>query len=142
MSYTWKTFKPKADANLVQKEIESIGSDITPKQIVDFARNKNTELHKCFEWNDSIAAEKYREQQARVIVCNIVYVKDEETKEPTNIRAISYSTITNSYKPTRLILHKQEEYQALLEKAFSELRAFKEKYHSLSELEEIFALID
>ena len=62
----------KADAEKVSKEIESI-QNATPKNILEFARSENTELHKCFEWDDTKAAEKYRLQQARQIVCNLIY---------------------------------------------------------------------
>ena len=68
----------KADAEKVSKEIESI-SNATPSSILEYARNENSELHKCFEWDDTVAAEKYRLQQARNIVCNLVY--QEENKE-------------------------------------------------------------
>ena len=47
----------KADAEKVSKEIESI-SNATPSRILEYARNENSELHKCFEWDDTIAAEK------------------------------------------------------------------------------------
>ena len=70
MSYiaSWKTgFGSlfRADAQLVSNEIMSIGDTATPAQIVDMARDSSTELHKCFEWNDTVAAEKYRLEQAR-----------------------------------------------------------------------------
>lgn len=49
------------------KCLDEIGRDteITPEQVLEKARDEQSELHKCFEWNDSIAAEKYRLQQAR-----------------------------------------------------------------------------
>ena len=40
----------KADAEKVSKEIESI-SNATPSSILEYARNENSELHKCFEWH-------------------------------------------------------------------------------------------
>ena len=35
----------------------------TAKDLVDASRPEEAPLHKLFEWNDSIAAEKYREEQ-------------------------------------------------------------------------------
>lgn len=65
----------KADAEKVSKEIESI-PNATPSSILEFARNENSELHKCFEWDDTVAAEKYRLQQARNIAKgNLVPIK-------------------------------------------------------------------
>ena len=39
-------------------------------------------------------------------------------------------------------MHNKYEYQKLLERAFAELTAFKNKYHSLSELDGVFEQID
>lgn len=135
----------KADPNLVAQEITSIGDDFTCSQIVDKARDENTELHKCFEWNDSVAAEKYRLKQAQQVVTHLVIVRQNPDKEPekTNIRLlVNDGTNTNTYKPIRFVVKKQDEYEQLLEKARAELQAFKRKYSNLSELEEILSLID
>lgn len=130
----------KADANTVAKEIESIKA--TPENIVKYAKSESTELHKCFEWNDSVAGHKYRCIQAQQIVRNLVVVK-EETEEKTPIRFF-YNTGDGSgeYKPVKMILRNEDEYQALLKRAMEELHSFKKKYSCLSELEEILALID
>ena len=66
----WKEgigFYKGISAQKVAEEIASIGESATPQQIVDRARDENSELHKCFEWDDSIAAENWRKQQARII---------------------------------------------------------------------------
>ena len=46
------------------------------------------------------------------------------------------------YKPTSIIMQNKDEYKKLLERAFAELTAFKNKYHSLSELDGVFDQID
>lgn len=59
----------KADAEKVYNEINSIGEKYTPKDVLEKARgNEDSELHKCFEWDDAIAGEKYRLQQARDVI--------------------------------------------------------------------------
>ena len=72
-------------------------------------------------------------------------VRQNPDKEPekTNIRLlVNDGTNTNTYKPIRFVVKKQDEYEQLLEKARAELQAFKRKYSNLSELEEILSLID
>ena len=61
-----------ADAQKVANEIAEIGESATPREILEKGRDPKTELHKCFEWDDTVAAEKYRIQQARQIVCCLV----------------------------------------------------------------------
>ena len=135
----WKMSLFKADAEKVASEIEHL-ENATPERILDYARNEDTELHKCFEWDDSIAGENWRKQQARMIVCNLVYV-DDKKKEPSKLR-VFYQSEEKEYKPVKFTLQKKDEYQELLERALKELHAFKEKYKMLTELDEIMKLID
>ena len=134
----------KADPTLVHNEIESIGETFTCKQIVEKAKDRNTELHKCFEWDNEIAADKYRLQQAGLIIRNLVITRVEEGKEQkTPLRMfVSTGERTGAYKPTKSVVRIQSEYENLLERAYSELRAFKNKYSMLKELDEILSLID
>lgn len=134
----------KADPNLVHNEIKSIGETFTCKQIVEKAKDRNTELHKCFEWDNEIAADKYRLQQAGLIIRNLVITRVEEEKEQkTPLRMfVSTGERTGAYKPVKSVVRVQSEYENLLERAYSELRAFKNKYSMLKELDEILALID
>ena len=131
----------KADAQKVSDEILTLGDSVEPSAVVEKAKDKSTELHKCFEWRDDIAAEKYRLHQARGILCNLVIEKKDDTTVSEPIR-LMYKTVENEgYKPIDLIMTKQDEYQALLQRAYSELRMLKNKYKMLKELDKIFKLI-
>lgn len=151
MSYKWyrKGGKMKAEWKVVglykadaQKVAEEIGyKQTTPEEILEYARNnKDSELYKCFEWNDSIAAEKYRKIQARSIILNLRF-SQEETKGKT-VGCFSLTTKTSTYQPTTMFLEQPDEYQVLLKRALSELDAFKRRYHTLVELTEIFEAIE
>ena len=133
----------KADANLVANEIADIGENATPKQIVEKARDESTELHKCFDWNDTTAAEKWRIQQARQVVCCLVIKQVDDRLNETPIRTFYMPDMQRDkgYRATELIIRDKDEYQRLLDRAMGELRSFKVKYSMLTELEEIFALI-
>ena len=78
----------------------------------EFARNENSELHKCFEWDDTVAAEKYRLQQAKNIVCNLVY-QEEKKEEPTKLRVFYNQSSTNTYQPTRVLVRNEDNYKEL-----------------------------
>ena len=56
----------KANAQKCYEEISKLNR-ITPEDILNQAKDINSELHKCFEWDDTIAANKYRLQQARQV---------------------------------------------------------------------------
>jgi hypothetical protein len=46
------------------------------------------------------------------------------------------------YNPITSVIRVQEEYELLLEQALKELQAFKNKYANLSELTELFGIIE
>lgn len=99
---TWRTPKFKADANKCANELKQLGNSITPEQIVDFAKNPDSELHKCFEWNDTIAAQKYRIHQARTVMCELVVESVE--REDTQFRLFYNVGKKEGYKPIRVIM--------------------------------------
>ena len=128
----------KADA---QKVADEIGENkVTPQEVLDKARDENSELHKCFEWNDSVAAEKYRLQQARAIIVNLVYSPKTEEEQP--VRCFQITTERCTYQPTKMFLVQEDEYQSLLKRAKAELDSFKRRYATLTELETVFEAIE
>lgn len=58
------------DMNVVKQAIAALEMNgrITPKGVVKAARLKTSALHEYFEWDDSVAAELHREQQARELI--------------------------------------------------------------------------
>lgn len=132
----------KADAQKVAEEIVALGEEVTPEEIVNAAKNEDSELHKCFEWDDQIAAEKWRKQQARQIMCYLVIREEAEDKKNDVPIRVFYKTDLGGYKQLEKIFRNDDEYQKLLQAAWGELHAFKRKYARLQELSEILALID
>jgi len=49
---------------------------VNPQAVVDEARPEGSRIHDHFEWDDSVAAEAHRKQQARQLVRQVVIVKD------------------------------------------------------------------
>jgi len=141
---TWRT--PglyKADVEKVYGELCEIGDEFTPQDIVDAARDESKELHKCFTWDNDIAANKYRLWEARRLTSEIVFKREVTENElpPAPVRVFNKTDHVGGYKIPERTFKVQEEYEALLQRALAELRAFKLKYQALTELEDIFALI-
>ena len=128
----------KADAQKVYEEIGD--TSVSPEEILKKARKKRSELHKCFEWDDSVAAERYRLQQARQIIQLLVITPKYEDDEP--VRVFQITSEKNVYQPTRMILQQPDEYAQLLKRAKGELFVIEKRYKMLSELEAVFAAID
>lgn len=132
----------KADAETVYSEITAIGDSFSPEQIVEAARDENTELHKCFTWDDTVAAQKYREHQARMLVASLVIKTETSDKEPVAVRVIASTAVRNEYKPVVKLIESEQDYADLLARAINELKTFQQKYKTITELREIFEAID
>lgn len=134
-----------ADAQKCYEEIMGICDDFesaSPQAILEKARDESSELHKCFTWDDSVAAEKWRISEARLVTRQLVIKEVEVPKDRPEVRLFYKTDNESGYKPTEIIVTKQDEYKKLLANAYAELRAFKAKYSMLKELQEIFELIN
>ena len=60
--------------------------ELTPGLVVDTARDPKNPLHSCFEWDDTVAAEKYRIVQAGQLIRSVKVVY-EAPKGPSTMRA-------------------------------------------------------
>ena len=142
MVYKFKTgARIKADAQIAGAELERLEADgnLTAKALVDASRPADAPLHKEFEWDDSIAAEAFREQQARHIINSIEIVREE--REP--VRAFFTIERTDpQYHHVETIMRQADSRQALLMTALAELKAFERKYAQLTELAAVFEAID
>ena len=73
--YAWKNERTAAfyhataeQAHEAFEEIRRRDGKLTPAAVVDSARPEESVLHEDFEWRDDVAAEKYRQGQARQMV--------------------------------------------------------------------------
>lgn len=137
-------FKGKADAELVQEEINQLAAQdpngkCTNEALVDFARNElNSESRKCFEWDDTAAAEKFRLHQAARIKCGIITiavkqaaVNGKATAAPVTIQTVTnhaLSTPGQGHKDIELVLQSQADMSALDKDMVRSIRSFAENF--------------
>ena len=139
MAIAWSMKLFRADAEKVHSELETIGTK-SPQNIVDYAEaHPDSELYKCFTWDDTKAANEWRKQEARQVVRLLVFA-DDETKQPTQIRVLQKAT--DAYEPVKTIVRNNDEYAKLLARAKAELKAFRERYKQINELEKVLEAID
>jgi len=122
------------------ERLESSGG-LTPRRLVDASRPEDAPLHKCFEWNDGVAAERWREAQASYIIRS-VEVSIEEHMEPTRAFVATISDSAREYKSIGYVMRRSDSREALLDAAKRELLAFRRKYKNLYELAEVMDAID
>ena len=143
MVYQWKTAACiKADAQAAGEQFEMLERTVglTAENVLEANRAEGTPLHDEFEWCDNIAAEKYRLAQAGHFI-RALCVKSESTNN-TPIRGFLKTTYSSPYKSVEIIVENMDEYAAMLNRAKNELRAFADKYSTLSELDTVIEAIN
>jgi tRNA A37 N6-isopentenylltransferase MiaA len=137
-----------ANAQKVAEEIYNISDNPTARDILEMARDAKTETHKLFEWDDTMAAEKYRIVQARRIVRNLeitqVTLSDKtERKFEQPIRLMYHLRgDKQGYRPTSVIIENEDMHKHLLRTAYSELLSYINKYQVLTEIEPLIKEIE
>jgi hypothetical protein len=66
----------------VEKELQALADEageLTPDLVLEAARDETSPLHSHFEWDDSEAAEKWRQEQARRLIRSVRIVYREAT---------------------------------------------------------------
>lgn len=148
MIYQWKTGShSKLDAQVAGEEIERIrtlnNGRIESAMLVDAARNERSPLHPAFEWDDIIAADAFRVEQARYLIRSIeVVISNEAEAKP--IRAF-VSVVRDDDRSFTSISHAMadpELRRQVLVNALKELEAWRIRYAELVELAQVFAAID
>jgi hypothetical protein len=109
---------------------------LTPEQVVEDARPKDSPTHRYFEWDDAIAAGKYRLSQAGHLLRNVCVVPAPH-REP--MRAEQFMTV-------RAVTHGEASGPRVasmspVEHARRELEAWRARYAPVPELQPIVALI-
>ena len=142
MVYQWRAgSRAKGSAQTageVCSRLEAEGR-LTAQDLVDESRPVDAPLHSSFEWDDAVAAEEFRKEQARHIISSVVLVEGE--KAPKKV-FYNISTDGSQYSHIQTILKQKDRYDQLLKDALAEIRAFRKRYNSLVELNTLFEVID
>ena len=139
-----------ADPAKCYAEITSIGDEVTPEQVVEKGKCPDSELHKCFTWDDTEAANMWRMREAREVMRQLIVISKPDPgdgtdgKNPIQFRLLMKNETHkgSGYKQTIIMIQDADEYKKLLDQAWTELRTFKNKYSMLNELRDILDLIN
>jgi len=147
--YVWNRAR-SVSAQDVGETIEAVaeryGGVCPTWALVEEARPADHHLHRMFEWDDLIAAEAYRREQARHFVRDLrVVVEDdsgvEHVQAYVHVVRLEPAGPIEGYRLTRLIVQSSDEYQQVLDEALHGLRAWERRYRHLSELDSVFGVI-
>lgn len=126
---------------------------ITPEIVLTDARNKDSQLHEAFEWNDKIAAERFRIERATRLIGNLEITIEKEkdgNKIIAEVRVFHniqgekniFEDRSSGYLTLEDAMENPAAKNYLLGKAYADLIAFKKKYETLMELKPFMEQID
>lgn len=134
------------------RAIEKQQGLLTPETVVSFAQAEDSPLHKYFTWDDTAAAERWRQEQARKLIQSVnvtflddegveqscrafVNVKPDEDEQDDAIAGQGYISLARSAKSGSYQLQ-------VLEYAKGQLKQWKAKFGSYREFYGVTAEID
>lgn len=116
------------------------GGLLVPEDVVEFARNPETALHKHFCWDETEAARQYRLIQARNLIVRVT-VTPRGSDKPIQAFVSLKSDRANpggGYRETIRVLSDADLRDELLSQALRDLEYWQNKYQSLKELAPVF----
>lgn len=159
-TFAWKDgSRVPADARTVGAELQEIARRVgrqvgdgvpddvalTADDVVQAATDPASPLHGLFEWDDSVAADHFRRQQARTILYSI-RIESAERGGPRSV--VAYVSVkvdggaTPVYVPTSLATHNDAVRRQVLADARRSLRGWVQRYQHLSELASVFDAVN
>ncbi len=148
--YRWKDGAHiRINAKVAGAELERIRAAhrgrLTPRDVLEEAKNSASPLHKHFQWDDTEAAMQYRLQQAGHLIRSIeITVETTRSRGPSNVRAFVSvkERRRRSYTSVAEAMSDKDLRAQIVGRAREELQAWRERYEKLTEVAKIFEAID
>ena len=155
--FSWRSgysyMVPAETVGNVLEDIEKRDGVVTSESFLDYSRPEDSVTHELFEWDDSIAAEKYRKRQATQIInqLEVHIVCEERPGEESSMEIEPLVVTTNAYMnvvrkaPTEQAVfvnavaayNDGKLWKQVMRNAVSEMKAFHRKYSRYKEFAKI-----
>jgi hypothetical protein len=111
----------------------------TPEEIVEEARSPKSPLHDAFEWQDSVAAHKFRLWQARHMVnhITIAVIKDGKQIQQKAFHSVIDSDDEKGYAPMEIVKERPYLREQVISKAMNEAQDWARRYKEYKELSSV-----
>ena len=129
-----KNADPQKIGEALEKITAAHGGYLEPLSVVDAARDKKSVLHAHFEWDDALAANKFRLDQARALIRSI-RVEDSDTDDGHIQAFVSVAERGGvAYRPIDAIRTSADLQAKVLAQAERDLDAWQKRYRSLQDV--------
>lgn len=138
---TTKDVDPEAALDALDEILERDGL-LKPDAVVAAAEPKTSPLHPAFEWRNGVAANRYREWQARALIRSVRVVNDATGKDAPVFVAVVTETAdgqARGYQRTEVAMARPDEWLSALSMFSAKISSAR---RSLEELEVMAAKTD
>lgn len=149
---------PEVAASVVQA-IYAANGTVTPEAVVEEARPVGAPLHPAFEWDDAIAAEAYRERQARGLLgkLTVSYRRSDGSHTPptrylvklqaradedAEDEVLAAATQPHVYIPVRKVMEEDVLRKKYVREAYLSVVSWRRRYRDIEEFARVFDVID
>lgn len=124
------------------------GGFLRPQAVVDEARDEDSPLHGAFEWDDGVAAEKYRLDQAQRLIRSFRVTVENDGKEVEIPVFVNVSAdrkegkAENPYRLTESVKEVPDLMEVAVSDALEQLEGVRNRYAHLNQLRDVWDAID
>lgn len=126
--------------------LRELHGGLTAKIVVNDARSPGSPLHRQFQWDNDIAAEEYRENQARYLIRSIFAVVEDLPGHPEPIEVPAFMLVVEDghrhYEAFATVISDVDLWEQQMRAAYAEWQRFARKYRRYVALAEIFEAAD
>ena len=144
--------KRGARKELVRSELVSLaeerGGQLSPRAVLDAARDESSPLHRFFEWDEGKAAEGFRLVQASALIREVRLEVVTESKDPTRVtltvqRAFhSVPSLRGSAEGSYVHAHSISDPTELVADVLKTMNGLRKKHAALSQLAGVWRELD
>lgn len=127
---------------------EAEGGQLSPSAVVEDATPEGSPLHPAFEWDNTVAAQKHREQQARAMLSSIVSVRVHQSRPEEQSARLVYVSVGQPvkggacYVRTEDAMSSKANREHVVRSAMIALAGWKERYGHIEELARVVEAIE
>lgn len=137
--FSWKDgARFKVDADTVGQELERLYNKhdlVTAEILLDAARDEDSPLHNLYEWDDSIAAEKWRKHQSRTILYSLRVTEVDGDKPRIMNVAIRLEDGRRGYQKTSIAVQDKTLWEQVMDDTRKDLMGVQERLENLIAVE-------
>jgi len=141
-----ETFDQQSVVSLELQMLANKTGSLTAAAVVDAAKPKTSALHNHFEWKNTVAAEKYREEQARQLIRRVHIVNsktdDDGTTRIVKVRALIHSAQRDAYVPMATVVLDPKLREEFIERLNVNLRGVAKQLREFNMYSSVVTAID